>query len=324
MRRSMLPSQSRIRALLVALVGCWALLSTPGFAAVAPSYANFKPQESAGGTLETGVDRGDAFVAQVSGRLDAIELFLYGIDVHEQVEVELWSARIETIGSRTVPFMFERLESIPLPYVPGAKSNISRAVSRLRPEIKAGRYYFVAVTGRSTKLGKSYSIYREFNSRNISGFDSIPKGNGPGWSTFFDQGLQPAFQIKVEAGPQPEFLSPAPDENLGGPSVAVRWTNNGVAATNWWLYVGTALGKSDVYDSGSLGSATTATVTSLPTAGQSLYLRLWYKQKRGAGVLWIEKRQQQPSAPRRSLLHRPRTALSIKSPRSVGQQMGCR
>jgi hypothetical protein len=42
------------------------------------------------------------------------------------------------------------------------------------------------------------------------------------------------------------------------------------------LYVGTSVGGNEIYDSGSLGSSVSATVSRLPTDGSTVWVRLWY------------------------------------------------
>jgi hypothetical protein len=75
----------------------------------------------------------------------------------------------------------------------------------------------------------------------------------------------------------PELLLPAPGTVLPGSSATFQWTSNGVPVTDWKLYVGTGVGAYNVYYSGSLGTQTSVTVSTLPTAGQTLYVRLWAK-----------------------------------------------
>ena len=75
----------------------------------------------------------------------------------------------------------------------------------------------------------------------------------------------------------PELLLPAPGTVLPGSSATFQWTSNGASVTDWKLYVGTGVGAYNVYYSGSLGIQTSVTVSTLPTAGQTLYVRLWAK-----------------------------------------------
>ena len=54
-------------------------------------------------------------------------------------------------------------------------------------------------------------------------------------------------------------------------------SGSSIQVDEWWLYVGNTPGASDVYDSGSLGTALTDTVTNLPADGRLLDVTLWYK-----------------------------------------------
>ena len=77
--------------------------------------------------------------------------------------------------------------------------------------------------------------------------------------------------------PPPAITSPTPGSVLNGSSVTFQWTANGTAVQEWWLYVGSTAGASNLYDSGSLGTQLAHTVTGLPTDGSQIFVRLWYK-----------------------------------------------
>jgi len=66
--------------------------------------------------------------------------------------------------------------------------------------------------------------------------------------------------------------SPTPSSTLPGASVMFSWTA-GCNISMYWLYVGTQVGGSDLYNQ-SQGTSMMATV-SLPTNGATLYVRLW-------------------------------------------------
>ena len=70
------------------------------------------------------------------------------------------------------------------------------------------------------------------------------------------------------------LTSPAPGSTLAGSSATFTWTA-GTANSQYWLYVGTTPGGSDVYNS-STGTNLSATVNGLPINGQTLYVRLWW------------------------------------------------
>ncbi|MCP5003900.1 MAG: peptidase M4 family protein [Planctomycetes bacterium] len=75
----------------------------------------------------------------------------------------------------------------------------------------------------------------------------------------------------------PEITSPIPNSILECGDVAFNWSDCGTSgATNWWLYVGTTQGGSDIYDSGDLGASTSQTVSGMPEDGSTVYVRLRY------------------------------------------------
>jgi hypothetical protein len=76
--------------------------------------------------------------------------------------------------------------------------------------------------------------------------------------------------------PTPAVLTtPAPDTStpLTGTSVAFSWTPGNVA-THFEFYLGTTVGSSNLYGSGSV-TATTETVSNLPSNGETLHARLY-------------------------------------------------
>ncbi len=70
------------------------------------------------------------------------------------------------------------------------------------------------------------------------------------------------------------ITSPTPSTQLPGSSVTFTWTTEPGNTQNQ-LYVGTRVGASNFFSSGQLYNTTSKTVTGLPTAGQTLYVRLW-------------------------------------------------
>jgi hypothetical protein len=82
--------------------------------------------------------------------------------------------------------------------------------------------------------------------------------------------------IYTEAGtPVPAtMLSPTPGNQLGGSSATFTWTA-GAGPTLYELWLGTAgVGTANLYNSGST-TATSESVTGLPTNGVNVYARLW-------------------------------------------------
>jgi len=74
-----------------------------------------------------------------------------------------------------------------------------------------------------------------------------------------------------------QITSPAIGDILSGSSDTFTWDANGLPVDQWWLYVGTTQGGSQIYDSGDLGTATSADVDGIVTDRSTVYLRLWYR-----------------------------------------------
>jgi len=79
--------------------------------------------------------------------------------------------------------------------------------------------------------------------------------------------------------------SPAMSSPANGSTIATtqtfNWSANGATVGEWWLYVGSKSGGADIYNSGSLGSATSDTVSGLPSG--PVFVRLWF---RATGGVW--------------------------------------
>ncbi len=69
--------------------------------------------------------------------------------------------------------------------------------------------------------------------------------------------------------------SPVPGSMLSGNTVTFTWSNGNGTATGFWLDVGSTQGGNQYYQSGNLGTATSATVYSLPADGSEIYVTLW-------------------------------------------------
>lgn len=76
----------------------------------------------------------------------------------------------------------------------------------------------------------------------------------------------------------PSVSSPIANSTLSGSTQLFNWSANGTNVTQWWVYAGSSVGARDYYDSGSLGQATSTTVTGIATDGNPVYVRLWYKE----------------------------------------------
>ena len=84
------------------------------------------------------------------------------------------------------------------------------------------------------------------------------------------------YTYKASGSPTPAILtSPTPNSStpLPGTSVTFSW-NPGNLATHFELWVGTSVGSSNVYSSGNV-TATSETVSDLPSNGQTLHVRLY-------------------------------------------------
>jgi hypothetical protein len=81
--------------------------------------------------------------------------------------------------------------------------------------------------------------------------------------------------ISAGTATQGTLTTPTPDTStpLTSTSVAFAWTP-GNSATHFMLYVGPSIGSSSLYNSGNV-TATTETVSDLPSNGQTFYVRLY-------------------------------------------------
>jgi len=77
--------------------------------------------------------------------------------------------------------------------------------------------------------------------------------------------------LPTPSSPAATMTSPTPGSVLGGSTVTFTWTNTG---TQYLLYVGTTV-RNENLDLVRAGTATTATVTNVPTAGATLYVTLF-------------------------------------------------
>jgi hypothetical protein len=92
-----------------------------------------------------------------------------------------------------------------------------------------------------------------------------------------DAAWKSADYTYTEAGApvSPVLTTPAPGSVLPGSSVAFTWTAGG-GPSAYQLYLGTTgVGSHNLYESGAT-AATTVTVSTLPTAGVTVYARLWW------------------------------------------------
>jgi hypothetical protein len=72
------------------------------------------------------------------------------------------------------------------------------------------------------------------------------------------------------------LVSPAPGSTLNGASVTFAWSS-AAGASAYWLDVGTAQGQGAIFGN-NVALATSQAVTGIPTAGATIYVRLWTQQ----------------------------------------------
>jgi hypothetical protein len=77
-----------------------------------------------------------------------------------------------------------------------------------------------------------------------------------------------------------ELLTPAAGSTLPSTTVPFTWSG-GRGVDQYWIYVGTTVGGAQI-SSQDRGLQLTATVTGLPTGGQTIHVRLWSR----TGAVW--------------------------------------
>ncbi|MBV8205338.1 MAG: PKD domain-containing protein [Acidobacteria bacterium] len=87
-------------------------------------------------------------------------------------------------------------------------------------------------------------------------------------------GSSSTLAITAKAPPVKAAIStPKPGSTLGGSSQTFTW-NTGTGVSGYALWLGTTQGGHDIYNSSSTTSATSLTVTRIPTRGRTVYVRL--------------------------------------------------
>ena len=77
----------------------------------------------------------------------------------------------------------------------------------------------------------------------------------------------------VGGGSRPAMTAPVPGATLAGVSDTLSWSA-GTGVTEYWLYVGTGPGGTDLFNA-STGTSRTRILNNLPTDGSTVYVRLW-------------------------------------------------
>ena len=83
--------------------------------------------------------------------------------------------------------------------------------------------------------------------------------------------------VTVTMPTSPALVSPPPASLLPGPTVLFTWMDGGLAVVEWWLALGTSVGANDLLDSGAMGETQSLTVDGLPTDGEAICVRLYYR-----------------------------------------------
>lgn len=92
-------------------------------------------------------------------------------------------------------------------------------------------------------------------------------------------GYSSSTAISGSVASSPAIYSPTAGSVLAGSTVQLDWRSNGTNVTRYWLYAGNTQGSSG-YLNRSMGTATTYTLTGLPTNGSKVFVRLWYYTNR--------------------------------------------
>jgi len=74
----------------------------------------------------------------------------------------------------------------------------------------------------------------------------------------------------------PAITSPAPGSVISSSPVTFEWESGDADVSEWWVYIGTTAGGRDIYNSGSLGTAVSVSVT-IPVDGSTAHVTLWAK-----------------------------------------------
>lgn len=75
---------------------------------------------------------------------------------------------------------------------------------------------------------------------------------------------------------EPDIANPSANSTLSGTTQTFSWSADDSDVEQWWLYVGTSPGSSDISNSGDLGTATQYNVIGIPVDGTAVHTRLWY------------------------------------------------
>ncbi|MFT5190208.1 MAG: hypothetical protein ACI957_003242 [Verrucomicrobiales bacterium] len=74
----------------------------------------------------------------------------------------------------------------------------------------------------------------------------------------------------------PQIFSPPPGNEIVGAQAEFQWTPKLADVAEWWIYVGLTVGDDSIFNQ-SIGTASKVTVNNLPTDGQTIFVRLFYR-----------------------------------------------
>ena len=120
--------------------------------------------------------------------------------------------------------------------------------------------------------------------------ESLPEGTTTFWirlryqiaGTWGETDFQYSYDPEGDAVPQ--VFSPNPGREIVGAQARFQWTAKQVNVEEWWIYIGYAEGGSQILNRNT-GTATSVTVNNLPTNGETLYVRLFYR----VGETWNQR-----------------------------------
>jgi len=139
-------------------------------------------------------------------------------------------------------------------------------------------------------VGKGVNQYEYYNSGLVLGTSTqatnLPTNGETIYVRLWHRVNDGAWQSVDSTYTAATLSSPAISSPVDGSSISTSqvftWTANDTNVGEWWLYAGSAPGQADIYNSGTLATATSGTITSLPS-GSLVYVTLWY---RAAGGTW--------------------------------------
>ncbi len=136
---------------------------------------------------------------------------------------------------------------------------------------QSGVYGFPSDVGNSTNHHMDNLTPDNTHYFAITAYDEAGNESPP------SQEVSKSIQVSVP----PALTSPDPNSPLEGASASFTWQANETSVTEWWINVGSSKGTWDIFDTGSLGNSTTATISGFPTDGSEFWVRLWYQVASG-------------------------------------------